>query len=97
MSRITPSRIAPPAVQKRKCGASPSAWLLWLLLPGCAAGGVTAVGVPSVVGGPTVTVPDVAGVTAPGPLATRIDPRSEGNAPMPPGLAALRDRARSAA
>jgi predicted Zn-dependent protease len=36
-------------------------------------------------------VPDVPGVAAPGPAATRIDPRTDGNAPMPSGLAALRD------
>jgi len=91
MPTIPPSRIAPPPVQKQKRGASPSAWLLWLLLPGCAAGGVTAVSVPSVGSGSKLTVPDVPGVVAAGPEATRIDPRAEGNAPMPPGLAALRD------
>jgi len=91
MPTIPPSRIAPPPVQKQKCGASPSAWLLWLLLPGCAASGVAAVGAPTVGGGQAVSVPDVPGVAAPGPSATRIDPRTDGNAPMPPGLAALRD------
>ena len=91
MPTIPPSRIAPPPVQKQKRGASSSAWLLWLLLPGCAAGGVAAVGAPSVGGSHAVTVPDVPGVAASGPAATRIDPRTDGNAPMPPGLAALRD------
>src|SRR5581483_6343544 len=41
--------------------------------------------------GSKLTVPDVPDVAAAGPAATRIDPRTEGNAPMPPGLAALRD------
>src|SRR5882724_6111304 len=91
MPRIPPSRIAPPPVQKQKCGASLSAWLLWSLLPGCAAGGVAAVAAPTVGGGHAVTVPDVPGVAAAGPSATRIDPRTDGNAPVPPGLAALRD------
>jgi TldD protein len=91
MSTIPPSRIAPPPVPRQKCGASPSAWLLWMLLSGCAAGGVTAVSVPSVGGNSKLTVPDVAGVSAPGPSATRVDPRTEGNLPVPPGLAALRD------
>jgi len=91
MPTIPPSRIAPPPVQKQKRGASLSAWSLWLLFSGCAAGGVTAVSVPGVGSGSKLTVPDIPGVVAAGPAATRIDPHTEGNAPMPPGLAALRD------
>jgi predicted Zn-dependent protease len=60
-------------------------------LSGCAAGGVTAVTVPGVGSGSKLTVPDVGSVAAPGPAAIRIDPRTDGNAPVPPGLAALRD------
>ena len=91
MTRTPSSRIAPPPVQKQKCGASRSAWLLWLFVPGCAAGGVTAVTVPAVGTGHSVSVPDVPGVAATGPAVTRIDPRTEGNVPVPPGLAVLRD------
>ena len=91
MPTIPPSRIAPPPVQKQKRGASLPAWSLWLLFSGCAAGGVTAVSVPGVGSGSKLTVPDIPGVVAAGPAATRIDPHTEGNAPMPPGLAALRD------
>jgi len=91
MPTIPPSRIAPPPVQKQKRGASLSAWSLWLLFSGCSAGGVTAVSVPGVGSGSKLTVPDIPGVVAAGPAATRIDPHTEGNAPMPPGLAALRD------
>ncbi len=91
MPTLPPSRIAPPPVQKQKRGASSSAWLLWLFLPGCAAGGVAAVTIPPVGGSHSVSVPDVPGVAAPGPTVTRIDPRTEGSGPVPPGLAALRD------
>ena len=91
MPTIPPSRIAPPPVQKQKRGASLSAWPLWLLLSGCAASGVTAVSVPGVGSGSRLTVPDVPSVAPAGPASTRIDPRTDGNAPMPPGLAALRD------
>jgi TldD protein len=59
------------------------------LFGGCSATGASAAAAP--VRAPSSTVSDVAGAAAHGPAATRVDPRADGNAPMPSGLAALRD------
>jgi TldD protein len=66
------------------------AWRLALCLwAGCAAAGVPAAGPAATAAVPTAFTVDAPGVPSPGPAVTRIDPRADGNAPVPAGLAAL--------